>query len=159
VREIVVGDEGLADQLARRLRADEPFPPLARAYSLDPPAYWQQGGDLGWIGEQQMPMEWSAVVFHLSAGQTSPAFQVDDRYYIVQVIEGPTYDVAPFEAVVSAVTQQAPQYDQKYRLLRWLTELILREPLDVRIRSYETPIHTALQDLRQHLNQMLPYNL
>jgi parvulin-like peptidyl-prolyl isomerase len=159
VREIVVGNQDLADQLGRRLQAKESFTHLASAYSVDPPQYRQQGGDLGWVGENQMPMEWSSVVFGLRTGQTSPVFQVGQQYYIVQVLEGPRYDVAPFDAVSSSVVEQGSKYDQKCRMLVWLTGLILHDHLEVRIHSYVQPIGTAMVDLRQHPDQLLPYNL
>lgn len=159
VREIVVGEKGLADRIVDRLRAHESFSQLASAYSVDPPEYRQHGGDLGWVSEKQMPVDWSDAVFNLSVGQISPIFRVNDQYYIAEVLEGPRYDMAPFSAVSSSVAGLAAQYEQKRHLLQWLTGLILQESLEVRVRSFVQPIGVAMKDLRQYPDQFLPYDL
>lgn len=154
VREIVVNNRQLADNLLTRLHAGASFTDLATQYSVDPTIYRQAGGDLGWMAEGAMPPDWNDVVYTLHKGETSGVFKVSNTLYcIVQVIDGPIYDTVPFDAVTPSVAVIAAQYAQQQQFMAWLTERILKEPIEVRDPAFTGAVRTALADLAAHPSQ------
>jgi PPIC-type PPIASE domain len=153
VREIVVQNEALAERLRQQIVTGASFVQLAQQYSLDPPQYKLQGGDLGWVSERQMPPDWSQVVFGLQKGEVSQPFQSGGQYYIVQNMEPPKYDVIPYADVSPSVPVVAAQYNQSQQFLVWLSAHILREPLDIRDQRLAVPIASALENLRVNPSQ------
>lgn len=153
VREIVVRDESLAEQLRSHVVSGASFAQVAQQYSIDPPQYRDQGGDLGWVTEKQMSPDWSQQVFALSKGEISQPFQSGGVFYIVQNIEGPQYDVIPYGDVSPSVPIVAAQYHQREQFTSWLTAQILQEPLNIQDQRYVIPINNALADLRANPSQ------
>lgn len=154
-REIMVNDKTLATNLLRQLRAGASFFQLAQQYSVDPQQYRDQGGDLGWITKEQMPWEWDNVAFSLPQGQISEVFQVGKLYCILQVIEGPEYDVIPYKELSPPGPIIAAQYFQQQRFHEWLSIQILNEPLIIFKPSYSQAVQNAISDLRVHPDQEL----
>jgi len=83
-RQIVVADRAAGDRVLARLRQGEEFAAVARAVSLSPDA--QQGGDLGFFGRGEMPVEFEAV-FELPVGSLSPLVKSDYGYHLFLVEE------------------------------------------------------------------------
>ena len=154
-REIVVSDTHLAAQLHQQLLNGTPFATLARRYSQDPPQYRENGGDLGWISASQMPADWEAIVLSLSSGEISSVFQSGGKYCIVQLMASPSYDLIPYNDVTPSVPVVAAQWLQQEQFLDWLSALILKEPIDIKVSSYWQPVNSALDDLRTGPDQGL----
>jgi hypothetical protein len=74
-------------------------------------------------------------------------------YCIVQVIQGPTYDTAPFDTLSPSATVVVAHYIQQQQFLTWLSDKIVQEPLDIRDGSVAPLIHQGLADLRQYPDQ------
>jgi parvulin-like peptidyl-prolyl isomerase len=153
VREIMLHDEATARRVLDQLHHGAAFAELAQRYSIDPPTYRDRGGDLGWVKADQMPDSWDAVAFGLAPSQTSGVFKVLTMYCIVQVIQGPTYDTAPFDTLSPSATVVVAHYIQQQQFLTWLSDKIVQEPLDIRDGSVAPLIHQGLADLRQYPDQ------
>ncbi|RZJ27868.1 MAG: peptidylprolyl isomerase, partial [Chryseobacterium sp.] len=74
------------DAIRLRIKSGEDFSFLAKTYSEDPGSA-PEGGDLGFFDRQQMAKEFTAYAFKLKAGETSPVFETEFGYHILQVIE------------------------------------------------------------------------
>ncbi|TDO21698.1 peptidylprolyl isomerase [Pedobacter duraquae] len=74
------------DAIRLRIKSGEDFSFLAKTYSEDPGSAGE-GGDLGFFDRQQMAKEFTAYAFKLKAGETSPVFETEFGYHILQVIE------------------------------------------------------------------------
>jgi parvulin-like peptidyl-prolyl isomerase len=153
IREIVVEDKTLATHLLDQLHSGASFSLLAQNYSLDPPQYRDQGGDLGWIAQGQMPSEWDDVAFSLSPGQISTVFQVGKQYFILQMIDKPLYDVIPYKELSPPAAVIASQYYQQEQFHKWLSMKILGEHIVVINQSYSQIVQNAMQELQAHPDQ------
>lgn len=85
VQQIVVSSKGEAEDLLRRLQANEDFESLAREKSIAPSKIY--GGRLPYLGWGSMDSEWEQNVFSLSPGDLSPVFKSKMGYEIVRMIE------------------------------------------------------------------------
>lgn len=89
LRQILVSDEALAQELRRRIAEGESFEALAKEFSEDESTR-QQGGDLGWFpqGLSLLAPEVEDAAFSLEPGQASEVVRTSYGYYIlVQVVE------------------------------------------------------------------------
>ena len=145
--EIMVGNESLAQRIQLQIHSGVSFSQLAQQYSVDPEQYKKQGGDLGWVTQGQMPMEWDAIAFSLAKGQVSQIFRVANLYCILQAIEGPSYDTTPYDFVSPPVPVVAAAYIQQQQFLTWLSNHITHEALQVLVSTYSQSIENALIDL------------
>lgn len=153
VREIIVKDKDLANRIRSQLDQGASFEQLAHQYSADPSAYRDQGGDIGWVVEGQMPVEWDSVAFSLPVGRLSPVFRVANMYCVVQVVEDPQYDMVPYAYVSAKIPDIAAKYEQGRQFFTWLSGEILKEPIKIKVSSYDQPVTLALNDLRADLDQ------
>jgi len=74
------------DAIRLRIKSGEDFGFLAKTYSEDPGSAGE-GGDLGFFNRGDMAKEFTAYAFKLKAGETSPVFETEFGYHILQVIE------------------------------------------------------------------------
>lgn len=75
-----------AEDLRLRVEKGEDFSTLARLYSEDPGSAIG-GGDLGFSDRTQLVKEYAAMSFKLKAGETSPVFESEFGFHVLQVIE------------------------------------------------------------------------
>jgi len=83
-RQIVVADRAEGEKILARLRQGAVFAELAKGHSLSPEA--EQGGDLGFFGQEEMPPEF-ATVFKLPVGALSPLVKSDYGFHLFLVEE------------------------------------------------------------------------
>jgi parvulin-like peptidyl-prolyl isomerase len=107
LQQIEVSSSQAAQQVIDQLNQGVSFSKVETVYDVSGSFYRMQGGDLGWItvGGSGYPLEWSAQVSSLKAGQIGTPFQIDGRYYIVKCLEGPDYEPWPFSKVQDQARQ------------------------------------------------------
>lgn len=153
IREIVVQDKTLATHLLEQLHSGASFALLAQQYSLDPPQYRDQGGDLGWVAQGQMPTEWDDVAFSLAPDQMSEVFQAHSQYFIIQMMDKPRYDVILFNELSPSANVIAAHYLQQQQFNQWLSGQILSEPIIAVKPSYIQIVNDMTQDVKNYPNQ------
>lgn len=121
-RQIVVAEEVEGQRVLGLLRQGESFATVAKAHSLSPDA--EQGGDLGYFAEGEMPLEFDQVVFKLQPGRLSDLIKTEYGYHIFLVED-------------KRAAQQLPFADVQQEIHRTL-----------KIQKEETAYHQWLQDLR-----------
>lgn len=72
-------------RLRQRILDGEDFAPIARQNS-DDAASVVAGGDLDWINEGGMPIEWEAVVTGMEVGDLSEPVRTDTGWHIIEVL-------------------------------------------------------------------------
>jgi parvulin-like peptidyl-prolyl isomerase len=85
VRQILVNDETLANEIVKKLRAGTPFGELSAAHSRAPNA--KNGGEIGFVGRGDLPRMFEEEIFRLKAGQVSEVIRTDSSFHIFQVDE------------------------------------------------------------------------
>jgi len=153
VREITVKDEKLSFRLLAQLHAGVSFSQIAQQYSIDPPQYRNAGGDLGWVTQGQMPPEWDTVAFALFPNQLSGVFHVADLFCILQMIEGPKYQMIPYNEFSTPVPIIAAKYSQQQQFLTWLSSKIVQESIIIRVSTYSSAVNNAMSDLQARPDQ------
>ncbi len=95
VRQILVHDEALANQIQQKLRAGASFEDLSSQFSLAPNA--KKGGDIGYVSRGELPKMFEDEIFVLKPGAVSNVIRTDASFHIFKVDErrGPgTVDLA-----------------------------------------------------------------
>jgi len=85
VRQILVHDENLANDIVGRLRKGEHFEDLSSKYSLAPNA--KKGGDIGYVSRGELPKMFEDVIFALKPGQISNVIKTDSSFHVFRVDE------------------------------------------------------------------------
>lgn len=106
------GDDAVGDTAARAkikrihndLVGDGDFADLARRLSEDVSS--ANGGDIGWIGRDDLLPELSKAVFSLATGETSAVVETELGYYIARVTEHRRGGLVPFELVRELLYQE-----------------------------------------------------
>jgi len=101
VRQILVHDEQLADDIEQKLKKGASFEDLSRQYSLAPNA--KKGGDIGYVSHGEMPKMFEDEIFSLPPGSISSVIRTDNSFHVFKVDErrAPgTVDLATAEPVI-----------------------------------------------------------
>jgi len=85
VRQILVHDENLANDIHDKLKKGGAFEELSSQYSLAPNA--KKGGDIGYVSRGELPKMFEDVIFTLQAGAVSDVIRTDSSFHIFKVDE------------------------------------------------------------------------
>jgi peptidyl-prolyl cis-trans isomerase C len=85
VRQILVHDEGLADEILAKLKKGASFEDLSSQYSLAPNA--KKGGDIGYVSHGELPKMFEDEIFALRPGTISNVIRTDSSFHIFKVDE------------------------------------------------------------------------
>lgn len=125
VQGIIVNEKDAAQAAYDRIRAGEDFAKVAAEVSIDSGSK-ENGGELGWVPQGLLSLEFDKTVFAMSPGQLSEPFSTNEGYYIVKVLERDAardLDADTLEAVKAGA------------LSRWLAEEKEKVTVDYRITS------------------------
>ncbi len=103
VRQILVHDEELANQIVAKLKRGASFEELSRQHSLAPNA--KKGGEIGFVSRGELPKMFEDEIFSLSPGAVSNAIRTDASFHIFKVDERRApglIDLATAAPVISA---------------------------------------------------------
>lgn len=96
-RQIVVETLAQAQELKRKLDEGADFRQLAAKFSRGPEK--DQGGDLGWVGQSDLPQAFSQVLFRLEPGRVSDPVSTEYGFHLFRVDESqPGGKMPPEEA-------------------------------------------------------------
>jgi parvulin-like peptidyl-prolyl isomerase len=85
VRQILVHDETLADQIEEKLKKGASFDELSSQFSLAPNA--KKGGEIGFVGRGELPKMFEDEIFALKPGTVSGVIQTESSFHIFRVDE------------------------------------------------------------------------
>jgi parvulin-like peptidyl-prolyl isomerase len=85
VRQILVHDETLADQIEEKLKKGAAFDELSSQFSLAPNA--KKGGEIGFVGRGELPKMFEDEIFALKPGTVSGVIQTESSFHIFKVDE------------------------------------------------------------------------
>ncbi|HEX9164154.1 MAG TPA: peptidyl-prolyl cis-trans isomerase [Thermoanaerobaculia bacterium] len=104
VRQILVHDETLADQIVAKLKKGASFEELSRQYSLAPNA--KKGGDIGYVSHGELPKMFEDEIFGLSPGSVSNVIRTDASFHIFKVDERRPPGVVDFSTAAPVIRQR-----------------------------------------------------
>jgi hypothetical protein len=85
VRQILVHDETLADDIAQKLKSGARFEDLSAQFSLAPNA--KKGGEIGYVSRGELPKMFEDEIFALKPGTVSSVIRTDSSFHIFKVDE------------------------------------------------------------------------
>lgn len=85
VRQILVHDEQVANDIVAKLKAGASFEELSGQYSLAPNA--KKGGDIGYVSRGELPKMFEDEIFALKPGTSSNVIRTDSGFHIFKVDE------------------------------------------------------------------------
>ena len=83
VKQILVHDESVANEIAQKLRAGASFEELSSQYSLAPNA--KKGGEIGYVSRGELPKMFEDEIFALKPGSVSGVIRTDASFHIFKV--------------------------------------------------------------------------
>src|SRR5205823_9248614 len=83
VKQILVHDEAVANEIAEKLKAGTSFEELSSQYSLAPNA--KKGGEIGFVSRGELPKMFEDEIFALKPGSSSGVIRTENSFHIFQV--------------------------------------------------------------------------
>jgi peptidyl-prolyl cis-trans isomerase C len=83
VRQILVNDENVANEILKKLRGGGDFGALSGEYSRAPNA--KRGGEIGYVSRGELPKMFEDEIFRLQPGQISDVIRTDSSFHIFKV--------------------------------------------------------------------------
>ena len=83
VKQILVHDETLANEIAGKLKNGASFEELSSQHSLAPNA--KKGGEIGYVSRGELPKMFEDEIFALKPGGVSPVIRTESSYHIFKV--------------------------------------------------------------------------
>jgi|SRR5579864_228385 len=90
-----------AEDVLKQAKKGAKFDELAKKYSED--ATKDKGGDLGWVGHNQMAPELEKAAFSIGVGQISDLIRTQYGFHVIKVVEKETKHTKPFEEVKDSI--------------------------------------------------------
>ncbi len=118
VRQILVHDEALADEIEAKLKKGAAFEDLSSQYSLAPNA--KRGGDIGYISRGELPKMFEDEIFALHPGSVSNVIRTESSFHIFKVDERRppgVVDLATAEPVIRQRLREDAIRDRMARLV------------------------------------------
>lgn len=128
-RMIVVASLEEAHEVRKRLTRNN-FADVAREVSLSPES--RKGGDLGFFGHGDMPVEFEKAVFRLDPGEISPVVKTEYGYHVFLLEEEKEGGVQPFEEVKDDIMRRFYQEKAEMAFNSWMTSLKNSAEIEVR---------------------------
>lgn len=85
VRQILVADETLANEIVGKLKAGADFAELSAQHSRAANA--KRGGEIGWVSREELPKMFADEILSLGQGEISDVIRTDSTFHIFRVDE------------------------------------------------------------------------
>lgn len=85
VRQILVNDEALANDIVRKLKGGADFAALSAQYSRAANA--KRGGEIGFVSREELPKMFADEILSLKEGEVSDVIRTDSTFHIFRVDE------------------------------------------------------------------------
>ncbi|HEX9985220.1 MAG TPA: peptidyl-prolyl cis-trans isomerase [Thermoanaerobaculia bacterium] len=114
VRQILVRDETVANEIVAKLRQGVPFGDLSSEFSRAPNA--KRGGEIGFVSRGELPKMFEEQIFRLQPGQVSDVIRTDSSFHIFQVDERRAAGTISIEAAAPAIRTRLKEDALRERL-------------------------------------------
>ena len=114
VRQILVHDESLADQIEEKLKKGASFEDLSTQFSLAPNA--KKGGEIGFVGRGELPKMFEDEIFSLKPGTISGVIQTESSFHIFKVDERRPPGVIDVQTATPAIRERLKEEEVRNRI-------------------------------------------
>jgi len=135
VRQILVHDENLANQIVERLRNGERFEDLSSQYSLAPNA--KKGGDIGYVSRGELPKMFEDVIFALKPGQISNVIRTDSSFHVFRIDDRRGPGTVDLQTAAPVIRQRLHEEAVRDRIAQLVTKS--RSDLQISVLTRRLP--------------------
>ena len=114
VRQILVHDESLADQIEEKLKDGASFEELSSQYSLAPNA--KKGGEIGFVGRGELPKMFEDEIFALKPGTVSGVIRTDSSFHIFKVDERRAPGVVDLQSATPVIRERLKEEEVRTQI-------------------------------------------
>jgi peptidyl-prolyl cis-trans isomerase C len=122
LRHILVQTEGEAKEIQARLAKNESFEELAKKLSRDTNSA-PKGGDLGFLGREQMLPDFARAAFALKANEVSDVVKTPFGFHLIKLIERKKGQPLTFDQVKGQLQRRLTDERQGQRFQAWMKDL------------------------------------
>jgi parvulin-like peptidyl-prolyl isomerase len=122
LRHILVQTEGEAKEVQARLAKNESFEELAKKLSRDTNSA-PKGGDLGFLGREQMLPDFARAAFALKVNEVSDIVRTPFGFHLVKLVNRKQGQPLAFEQVKAQLQRRLLDERQAQRFQTWVKEL------------------------------------
>jgi len=127
VRQILVHDETVADDIEQKLKKGTPFEQLSNQYSLAPNA--KKGGEIGFVGRGELPKMFEDEIFSLKPGAVSSVIRTESSFHIFKVDERRPPGVVDLQTATPVIRERLKEEQVRSRI----AELVGKARKDMQI--------------------------
>lgn len=135
VRQILVNDEAVANDIRKKLQNGVPFEDLSSEFSRAPNA--KRGGEIGFVSRGELPNLFEDVIFSLEPGEISDVIRTDSSFHIFRVDERRPAGVLDVEAAAPLIRTRLREDAVRERLQQIIRES--RREMNVAVLTRRLP--------------------
>jgi parvulin-like peptidyl-prolyl isomerase len=114
VRQILVHDESMADDIEQKLKRGASFEDLSSQYSLAPNA--KKGGEIGFVGRGELPKMFEDEIFALKPGSVSGVIRTDSSFHIFKVDERRPPGIVGLQTAAPVIRERLKEEEVRNRI-------------------------------------------
>ncbi len=114
VRQILVHDESVADDIEQKLKKGTPFEQLSNQYSLAPNA--KKGGEIGFVGRGELPKMFEDEIFALKPGSVSGVIRTESNFHIFKVDERRPPGIVDLQTATPVIRERLKEEEVRNRI-------------------------------------------
>lgn len=127
VRQILVHDETVANDIQAKLKKGTSFEELSSRYSLAPNA--KKGGEIGFVGRGELPKMFEDEIFPLKPGAVSGVIRTDSSFHIFKVDERRPPGIVDLTTATPVIRERLKEEEVRNRI----AELVARARKEMQI--------------------------
>jgi hypothetical protein len=135
VRQILVRDESLANDIASKLKKGSSFEDLSRQYSLAPNA--KKGGEIGYVSHGELPKMFEDEIFGLAPGAVSNVIRTDATFHIFKVDERRPPGIVDLATAATVIRQRIREEAIRERMAQLVSQA--RRDLQIAVLTKRLP--------------------
>ncbi len=135
VRQILVHDESLANEIVAKLKKGAAFEELSRQYSLAPNA--KKGGDIGYVSHGELPKMFEDEIFSLSPGSVSNVIRTDNSFHVFKVDERRQPGIVDLGTAEPVIRQRIRENEIRDRMAQLVSQA--RRDLQIAVLTKRLP--------------------
>ncbi|MEO6260416.1 MAG: peptidyl-prolyl cis-trans isomerase [Thermoanaerobaculia bacterium] len=139
VRQILVHDEAVANDIEEKLRAGSAFEALSRQYSLAPNA--SKGGEIGYVSRGELPKMFEDQIFNLKPGTVSGVIRTDSSFHIFKVDERRPPGVIDLPTAAPAIRERLKEEAIRERMAQLVAKA--RSDMPIAVLTKRLPFRYA----------------
>ena len=135
VRQILVHDEAVADDVQQKLKRGTSFETLSSEFSLAPNA--KKGGEIGFVGRGQLPKMFEDEIFALKPGGISTVIRTESSFHIFKVDERRAPGVVDLQKAAPVIREKLKDEQVKNRIAELVSKA--RKEMQIAVLTKRLP--------------------